>query len=102
MDIINLELEPFPYVDRFGIHCDYYEKDFITPIQYEKRTGEAWPDDGAVYFKVIRVYLHGLGGVEWGVCRWQTARRDHDICVVATEAGPPPDDWRPEEEKANG
>jgi RimJ/RimL family protein N-acetyltransferase len=64
-----------------------------TPEQWEKRTGEAWPDNGAVYFKMS----HLGDDVEWGVCRLVSARRDHDICAVATEAGPPPDGWKPEE-----
>jgi hypothetical protein len=68
-----------------------------TPEQYEKRTGKKWLYDWAVYFKTAIAYSHGLGDVEWGVCRRKTASIDHDICVVATEAGPPPDDWRPEE-----
>jgi hypothetical protein len=63
-----------------------------TPEQYEKRTGEKLSEDAAVYFKVGRP-------VEWGVCRYQSAKRDKDVCVVATEAGPPPDTWGPEEEK---
>jgi hypothetical protein len=68
---------------------------FETPEQYEERTGKAWPDNGAVYFR------RGRPGddVEWGVCRWVSARRDHDICAVATEAGPPHDGWMPDEKK---
>jgi hypothetical protein len=78
-----------------------------TPEQYEKRTGEMWPDNRAVYVgidndEVVDIaimsyreakevkktgwrYIYGDGGV-------------HKIVyiVCATEAGPPPDDWRPE------
>jgi hypothetical protein len=71
-----------------------------TPEQYEKRTGEAWPDDWAVYTRIpiadikaaivsharAKVIQHDLPGV---------------IIVCATEAGPPPEGWRPEED-ANG
>jgi hypothetical protein len=67
-----------------------------TPEQWEKRTGEKWPDNGAVYFKSGRLYPHPLA-TNWGPCRYKTAKRDHNICVVATEAGPPPAKWEPEE-----
>jgi hypothetical protein len=62
-----------------------------TPEQWEKRTGEKLDANAAVYFKWDRTVS------DWGVCRYQSAIRDHDICVVATEAGPPPDGWRLEE-----
>jgi hypothetical protein len=38
MDVINREVDPFPAINRFGIHCHYYEQAFITPMQYEDRT----------------------------------------------------------------
>jgi hypothetical protein len=85
-----------------------------THDRWEKRRGEAWPDDGAVYYKTpyedispktkqktgeikysrwkvgelhnVRMgeFMRGLGGLPY-------------IIICATEAGPPPDDWRPEE-----
>jgi hypothetical protein len=66
-----------------------------TPEQREKRTGEKWPKKGAVYYRVYKLYASDFDGA-WGVCRYETAQRYRDICVVATEAGPPPDDWVPE------
>jgi hypothetical protein len=62
-----------------------------TPEQWEKRTGEKLDANAAVYFEWDRTVS------DWGVCRYQSAIRDHDICVVATEAGPPPPDWKPGE-----
>jgi hypothetical protein len=71
-----------------------------TPEQWEKRTGEPWPDNGAVYFQYR--YTNGK------FCGWQAASylhaqveplfRTEKLIVVATEAGPPPDGWEPEEE----
>jgi hypothetical protein len=61
-----------------------------TPEQYKKRTGKDWPDEGAVYFRCIHIEPG------WGVCRYISAKRDCDLCVCATEAGPPPEDWKPE------
>jgi hypothetical protein len=71
-----------------------------TPEQWEKRTGEAWPDKGPVYYRCSRTDY-------WVVSSFEDARRDivmsplvltADI-ICAAEAGPPPSGWRPEEEK---
>jgi hypothetical protein len=73
-----------------------------TPEQYEKRTGEPWPDDWAVY----ALYEDNGGRLKWfaqsrGFTEKQIKRNKSDsrikMMVCATEAGPPPDDWRPEE-----
>ena len=32
-----------------GVECAEYKQDYITPEQYEKRTGREWPDNAAVY-----------------------------------------------------
>jgi hypothetical protein len=61
-----------------------------TPEQYKERTGKDWPDEAAVYY-----YYTGFGN-NWGVCRYITAKEYNDLCVCATEAGPPPADWKPE------
>jgi hypothetical protein len=73
-----------------------------TPEQREKRTGEAWPDDWAVY----ALYEDNDGQRQWfwggyGKERDKTGRKSKNpiAIVCATEAGPPPDDWRPEEDK---
>jgi hypothetical protein len=75
-----------------------------TPEQWKQRTGEPWPDNGAVYA------LTELGKIDmgWMAMSYQLAKKrfhyeDFDygcVCAIicAIEAGPPPDDWRPEEE----
>jgi hypothetical protein len=67
-----------------------------TPAQYEKRTGKAWPENWAVYA------CGDTDEIEWVVCTYREAKEmdkfnDTEI-ACATEAGPPPDDWWPEEE----
>jgi hypothetical protein len=68
-----------------------------TPEQYEKRTGEPWPDKWAVY---RRKNYPNTGWTSWEVLSYGWAR----FCVwqyqiiCATEAGPPPDDWEPDPE----
>jgi hypothetical protein len=77
-----------------------------TPEQWEKRTGEKWPDNGAVYYRYSYDYKTYQ---EWRVGRHKNivdSRADfethnagtHQI-ICATESGPPPDDWHPEELK---
>jgi hypothetical protein len=104
LDVINEELEPFPMVDRFGIHCDYYQQQFLTPEQYKARTGKEWPERCPVYIRD-----DGEWELEeyWRAIQFENdlARLDKDfgvthtplLVVCATEAGPPPDDWEPEE-----
>jgi hypothetical protein len=69
-----------------------------TPEQWEKRTGKAWPNKAAVYYRCSRADF-------WVVSSFGEAKRDiamsfvHTADIVcATEAGPPPDGWQPEEE----
>jgi hypothetical protein len=104
IDIINQELEPFPSVNRFGIYCGYYEKDFITPEQWEKRTGKAWPDDWAVYYRYSydhKTYREWRVGSHKNIVDSRADFETHNAgthqIVCATEAGPPPDGWMPEE-----
>jgi hypothetical protein len=70
---------------------------FYTPEQREAETGEPWPENGAVYFLADDI---DAIATFWGVCRYKTAKQSLHFCVCATEAGAPPDDWRPEEEYA--
>jgi hypothetical protein len=91
-----------------------------TPEQWKKRTGKAWAKNGAVYAKFEELdFKGGLGHVikkwgEWDLKTLRMARHTQKLCknsfgvdewscrsviVCATEAGPPPDDWRPEEGK---
>jgi hypothetical protein len=77
-----------------------------TPEQYRKRMGEAWPENAAVYYRYNFDYktYHG-----WMVgCHKDIVNLRADIealnagthqIICATEAGPPSDSWRPEEEK---
>jgi hypothetical protein len=72
---------------------------WYTPEQWEKRTGKAWPDSGAVYWRGMD--YDGLRS-EWRVSAYKSVRLCPAIyrrseCVCATEAGPPPENWEPEE-----
>jgi hypothetical protein len=64
-----------------------------TPEQYEKRTGEKWPDDWPVWSittdGILEITTMGEEEIRktWG----------NHFYAIPTEAGPPPEDWRPEE-----
>jgi hypothetical protein len=65
-----------------------------TPEQRKERTGEDWPDDWAIYAAVM------AGGKSvWAVMLYRAAK-DFNIpnyrIVCATEAGKPPENWKPE------
>jgi hypothetical protein len=71
-----------------------------TPEQWKKRTGKPWPDNWAVY----TLYKDEYSSQRWWFCQSynfaKTAKiMGHSVLAIvcATEAGPPPDDWRPEE-----
>jgi hypothetical protein len=78
---------------------------WYTPEQWEKHTGERWPERAAVYYLSYRYSKWYVS--DWGLL--QEMRFDlgdttqHNAkfaplrAVCATEAGPPPDDWKPEE-----
>jgi hypothetical protein len=71
---------------------------FETPDQWEQRIGEKWPDDWAVY----RLYTDNDGVSRWCAECYMSSKRPNNKykslpVVCATEAGPPPDGWRPEE-----
>ena len=76
-----------------------------TPKQWEKRTGESWPDNGAVYIREngelrVEEYWRALQ-LENDLIRLDKDFGDHHVPLLvlcATEAGPPPDGWVPEEE----
>jgi hypothetical protein len=91
-----------------------------TPEQYWERTGKPWPDDWAVYYqgrillcsivdaKIVNEYWSPFS---WHVATWKSSRKvinsgmearkyhDFGLVICATEAGPPPEGWEPEEEK---
>lgn len=69
-----------------------------TPEQYLKRRGEPWPDDWSVY----ALYESNDGQRAWFVGVYKRERlymEDHKTLtaiVCATEAGKPPNDWKPD------
>jgi hypothetical protein len=69
---------------------------YETVVQWEERKGYEYPDTAPVYVKpkIIDEELKGWRG--WHLQR--NIGHDHErfFCVIATEAGAPPDDWRPE------
>jgi hypothetical protein len=78
--------------------------DWETPEQYQERTGKAWPDDWAVYYR----YVSAGGKLDiWRTGYYKNiANSNHDFrshnaghhqMVCATESGIPPDGWRPGE-----
>jgi hypothetical protein len=95
-----------------------------TPEQYEKRTGEKWPDNGAVYYQKRTVLCNTTvdGKIvnehwtpfSWFVETWSDAKeeispeaeyrkfRDYGLVICATEAGPPPDTREPENQNMTG
>lgn len=79
--------------------CRHYEQEFITPIEYEKRTGEPWPDNWAVYARAQ--YTTGEYST-WGVCNYADAAftmYTTQIVCANSNSGKPPDGWMPEEVK---
>jgi hypothetical protein len=89
-----------------------------TPEQWEKRTGEKWPDDWAVYWRYSEIFAYKakewIPGKElvpvyyawdlefYGPLKEKYSSEIYDDridIVCATEAGPPPDDWKPEEDE---
>jgi hypothetical protein len=68
-----------------------------TTEQHRKRTGRDWPENALVYYRYAgagEAYVDS----EWGYVTYKRIRGfvRHQI-VCATEAGRPPDDWKPEE-----
>jgi hypothetical protein len=70
---------------------------WYTSDQWEWCTGKPWPENGAVYYRCSRADC-------WVVSTFEDAKRDIVMSLIptadivcATEAGPPPNDWKPEE-----
>jgi hypothetical protein len=73
---------------------------WYTPEQWERRTGKPWPDNGAVYCKCRYDFAETWS--DWrikslGDAIWESSGFNKYQIVCATESGPPPDSWRPEE-----
>jgi hypothetical protein len=75
-----------------------------TPEQREQRTGEAWPEDNAIYFRTRykpTIYEDERWTI-WRVAKHKNRKRIAASYLVqiicATDAGKPPDDWEPEKE----
>jgi hypothetical protein len=71
---------------------------WYTPERWEQRTGEPWPDSGAVYYR----YVSTTGKLDvWRIGNYENiANSNHDFrshnagyhqIICATEAGPPPE-----------
>jgi hypothetical protein len=76
-----------------------------TPEQWEKRTGKPWPEGGAVYWRMrddkkSKWYKWFPMPREMAELAIAKTIGEHQI-VCATEAGPAPDDWAPEEGALN-
>jgi len=68
--------------------------DHETPEQYEKRTGKAYPDKGAVWALLAPTRLPGWHLLKYGDVKHATYPTV--IIVIADPPVPPPDAWRPE------
>jgi hypothetical protein len=76
---------------------------YLTPERYKLLTGEPWPDNAAVYYRFIGGNVVGpwLVGVHRPLSPWdgKPQRKFSSMyqVICATEAGPPTDNWEPEE-----
>jgi hypothetical protein len=68
-----------------------------TPEQYQKRTGNLWLDKAPVYFRPSDDYA------DWTLVSFEFAKYQITLrhspkfqIICASEAGPPPNNWRPE------
>jgi hypothetical protein len=97
---VDEDEEQCPVCGEKGYLMDIPEREekprWETPEQWEKRTGEPWPDSWAVYVRqadgsspwIVKQYL------DVKITKWLVPI----TIICATEAGTPSDDWRPEEE----
>jgi hypothetical protein len=69
-----------------------------TPEEWGRRTGELLLDRSPVYVRFRNRYVREEN-YYWLLYEYYQTRawRLHNPIICATEAGPPPDDWRPEE-----
>jgi len=67
--------------------------DYETPEQYEKRTGKAYPEKGAVW-----IFVSFMGNAGWVLGEYNKSSvivERSPAVVIADPPVPPPDDWRP-------
>jgi hypothetical protein len=64
-----------------------------TPERWKERTGKEWPNNAAVSYSTSD---HGWYADTYSLARILSMTSSVQI-ICATEAGPPPDDWKPEE-----
>jgi hypothetical protein len=74
--------------------------DYETPAQYEKCTGQKFPENGAVWVgNIMREDWIKDYCVEWTAVSldqlYNPAKEDYILCVNSPT--PPPNDWKPEE-----
>jgi len=64
--------------------------DYETPEQFQKRTGQVYPDNGLVFVSFLGYWLVKDDKPKEGYLY------HYDTVVIADPPVPPPDDWRPE------
>jgi hypothetical protein len=85
---------------------------YYTPEQWEAETGEPWPDSNGVFYRYAGAHITYEGiyydefnhdwhigtykyvkGMAAEAQKWKSGRYQ---MICATEASPPPDEWKPE------
>jgi hypothetical protein len=91
--LVSVPITVLPiFFNRDGFRCLEYVPVFITPEQYKERTGKELDDFRVVYVKE--------GRKSWPIDTYGSYKNygtSKDTVIVATEAGPPPENWDPEE-----
>jgi len=92
-----------PPVDDPSVHCPFCEKkdvefgvipDYETPEQFQERTGKAYPDNGAVWYRLNYEFEWELDTYRYVEGRY--SNNSGLVILCADPPVPPPDDWRPE------
>jgi hypothetical protein len=89
-----------PYADKVARLVLGGKPRWETPEQWEKRTGEPWPDDWAVYVRLpndAREKRRIYDCYAYKTAKELKSSHPGTELACATEAGPPPNNWRPEE-----
>jgi hypothetical protein len=67
---------------------------YETVKQWEKRTGRKYPETAPIY--ALDEKVPDTVKPYYFLTTLKIVDKDRRILIVATEAGPPPEDWRPE------